>query len=64
MLADRLGVQGSWDCAFALMRKVGLVVTPGRDFGTVQADRYLRFSTANSRQQLQEAIQRLEGVMA
>jgi aspartate/methionine/tyrosine aminotransferase len=64
LLAERLGVQGSWDCAIELLRRTGLVVAPGRDFGSAEAERYLRFSTASSSSQLLEAIDRLEEVLA
>ena len=55
-----LGVQGSWDFAFELMRRAHLAITPGRDFGTADTARYVRFSTANSMAQLQEAVARLQ----
>ena len=51
---------GSWDFAFELMKRAHLAATPGRDFGTADPQRYIRFSTANSMAQLQEAIHRLE----
>ena len=51
---------GSWDFAFELMNRAHLAATPGRDFGTADPQRYVRFSTANSLAQLQEAIHRLE----
>ena len=50
---------GSWDFAFELMKRAHLATTPGRDFGTADPQRYVRFSTANSLAQLQEAIHRL-----
>jgi aspartate/methionine/tyrosine aminotransferase len=50
---------GSWDFAFELMKRAHLAITPGRDFGTADPQRYVRFSTANSMAQLQEAIHRL-----
>ncbi len=62
--AKRLGVSGSWDFAFELMKRAHLAVTPGRDFGTDAPERYIRFSTANSMAQLQEAVARLEAVLA
>ncbi len=62
--AKRLGVSGSWDFAFELMKRVHLAVTPGRDFGTMAPERYVRFSTANSMTQLKEAVARLEAVLA
>ncbi len=57
--AQRLGVEGSWDFAFALMQRAHLAITPGRDFGTADTQRFVRFSTANSMEQLQEAVARL-----
>jgi aspartate/methionine/tyrosine aminotransferase len=51
---------GSWALAFELMKRCQLAATPGRDFGTAEPGRYLRFSTANSMAQLQEAVARLE----
>lgn len=62
--ATRLGVQGSWDTAFELMRRAHVAVTPGRDFGTADTARFVRFSTANSMAQLQEAVARLQRVLA
>ena len=56
----RLGVDNSWDATFALMERARVVVTPGRDFGTADTSRFVRFSTANSLAQLQEAIARLQ----
>ncbi len=61
---ERLGVNGSWDLAYALMRQAHLAVTPGRDFGTHDPQRYVRFSTANSMAQLQEAVARLQTLLA
>ncbi len=51
---------GSWALAFELMQRCQLATTPGRDFGNAEPGRYLRFSTANSMAQLQEAVARLE----
>jgi aspartate/methionine/tyrosine aminotransferase len=62
--AKRLGVSGSWDFAFELMKRAHLAVTPGRDFGLAAPERYIRFSTANSMAQLQEAVARLKAVLA
>ena len=58
--ARRLGVEGSWDFSFELMRRAHLAITPGRDFGNADTARHVRFSTANSMAQLQEAITRLQ----
>ncbi|WP_370870649.1 pyridoxal phosphate-dependent aminotransferase [Polaromonas sp.] len=62
--AARLGVSGSWDFAFELMKRAHLAVTPGRDFGTMAPEQYVRFSTASSMVQLREAVSRLEAVLA
>jgi aspartate/methionine/tyrosine aminotransferase len=62
--AQRLGVQGSWDFAFAAMKQAHVAITPGRDFGQAETGRFVRFSTANSMAQLQEAAARLRKVLA
>jgi len=61
--ARRLGVEGSWDFAFELMRRAHVAVTPGRDFGSADTHRFVRFSTANSMAHLQEALARLRAVL-
>jgi aspartate/methionine/tyrosine aminotransferase len=58
--ADGSPESGSWALAFELMKRCQLATTPGRDFGSADPGRYLRFSTANSMEQLQEAVSRLE----
>ena len=60
---ERLGVSGSWDFAFELMRRAHIAITPGRDFGTADTSRFVRFSTANSMAQLQESVARLARVL-
>ena len=60
---ERLGVNGSWDFAFELMRRSHIAVTPGRDFGTMDTQRFVRFSTANSMAQLQESVARLQTLL-
>jgi aspartate/methionine/tyrosine aminotransferase len=49
--------------AFELMKRAHSAVTPGRDFGTDAPDRYIRFSTANSMEELKQAVARLEAVL-
>ena len=61
--AARLGVSGSWDFAFELMKRAHLAVTPGRDFGHAAPDQFVRFSTASSMAHLREAVLRLESVL-
>ncbi|MGE8445600.1 MAG: pyridoxal phosphate-dependent aminotransferase [Comamonas sp.] len=62
--ARKLGVEGSWDFAYAVMEQAHLAITPGRDFGSHDTSRFVRFSTANSMEQLQEAIARLRKLLA
>jgi aspartate/methionine/tyrosine aminotransferase len=57
---ERLGVKDSWDLSFEIMNKAHVAVTPGRDFGAVNTERFLRFSTASSMAHLQQAIDRLK----
>ncbi|GAB3367061.1 MULTISPECIES: pyridoxal phosphate-dependent aminotransferase [Giesbergeria] len=61
--AHKLGVQGSWDFAYALMQRAHLAVTPGRDFGNAETQRFVRFSTASSLAQLQESVARLRSLL-
>ncbi|MEO5607073.1 MAG: pyridoxal phosphate-dependent aminotransferase [Polaromonas sp.] len=61
--AAKLGVSGSWDFAYELMQRAHLAVTPGRDFGHVAPEQFVRFSTASSMAQLREAVARLESVL-
>ncbi len=62
--ARKLGVEGSWDFAYAVMERAHLAITPGRDFGSHDTGRFVRFSTANSMALLQEAIARLRKLLA
>ncbi len=61
--ATKLGVSGSWDFAFELMRRAHVAATPGRDFGTAQTAQYLRFSTASSMAHLQQAAARMQALL-
>ncbi len=63
-LCDKLGVQGSWDFALAVMQRAHIAITPGRDFGSFETGNFVRFSTANSMEQLQAAIARLRLLLA
>jgi aspartate/methionine/tyrosine aminotransferase len=60
----KLGVANSWDFAFEVMKQAHVAVTPGRDFGTADTQRFVRFSTANSMAQLHESAARLEALLA
>ena len=61
---ERLGVKDSWDFAFEIMKRAHVAVTPGRDFGSAQTRNFVRFSTANSMAQLQEAASRLRAALS
>lgn len=61
---ERLGVNGSWDLSFEIMRRARVAVTPGRDFGHAQTGHFIRFSTANAMPQLTEAVARLRALLA
>jgi aspartate/methionine/tyrosine aminotransferase len=54
----------SWDFCFDLMRHAQVALTPGRDFGPHAGERFLRLSFARSMGELQEAVRRLEQVLA
>ena len=61
--AQQLGVQGSWDFVLELMRRTHIAATPGRDFGSAETAHFIRFSTASSMAQLQEAAKRLQRLL-
>ena len=50
---------GSWELCHGLLERAHVVLTPGRDFGPSQAERFLRLSFAGAADQLDEAIERL-----
>jgi len=60
----KLGVNGSWDLAYAFMNRAHVAVTPGRDFGQFDTGHFIRFSPANSMAQLHSAIDRLKALLA
>ncbi len=63
-ICSKLGISGSWDFAFEVMRRAHVAVTPGRDFGTADTHNFVRFSTASSMAQLQAAVARLRTMLA
>ncbi|MDO8775828.1 MAG: pyridoxal phosphate-dependent aminotransferase [Burkholderiaceae bacterium] len=63
-ICSRLGIKDSWDLAFEIMHKAHVAVTPGRDFGTAETARFIRFSTASSMPQLIDAIGRLKTMLS
>ena len=60
----QLGIDGSWDFAFEMMRRAHVAVTPGRDFGNQDTGRFVRFSTASSMAHLQTAVTRMQEMLA
>jgi aspartate/methionine/tyrosine aminotransferase len=53
----------SWDLAFELMRTAQVALTPGRDFGRHQPERWLRVSYARSMAELDTAMSRLAAAL-
>ena len=49
----------SWDFCVDMMQRAHVALTPGRDFGPAQADRFVRLSFASAMPQLQAAVARL-----
>ena len=62
--ARKLGISGSWDFAFEVMKRAHVAITPGRDFGAADTASFVRFSTASSMAHLEEAIVRLTALKA
>ncbi len=63
-ICSKLGIKDSWDLAFEIMHKAHLAVTPGRDFGSAETAKFIRFSTASAMPQLVEAIARLKAMLS
>lgn len=59
----KLKIKDSWDLSFEIMQKAHVAVTPGRDFGTANTQNFIRFSTASSMPQLEQAIERLKAFL-
>ena len=49
----------SWDFVFDVMRRAHVALTPGRDFGRHESERWVRLSYASAMPQLHEAMARL-----
>ncbi len=49
----------SYRFAFELLERIGVAITPGRDFGSHNAERHVRFSYANTLERLEEGVRRL-----
>lgn len=49
----------SFQFAFELLERIGVAITPGRDFGSHRPERHVRFSYANTLANLQAAVRRI-----
>ncbi|MDR7332520.1 pyridoxal phosphate-dependent aminotransferase [Roseateles asaccharophilus] len=54
----------SWAFAHELLERAQVALTPGRDFGATDPQRWMRLSFASSMEDLQEAVARLREVLA
>jgi aspartate/methionine/tyrosine aminotransferase len=54
----------SWSFAFELLRRSGVCLVPGRDFGRAETRHYVRISYATDRARLEEAVGRIERFLA
>jgi aspartate/methionine/tyrosine aminotransferase len=50
--------------ALEVLEQIGVAITPGRDFGNFEPERHVRFSYANTLEQLEEGIRRLREYLA
>lgn len=53
----------AWRFASGLMEHANVAVTPGRDFGRADGGNFVRFSTANSLEQLKTAVERIKAAL-
>lgn len=53
----------SWDFCFEMMAKAHIALTPGKDFGKLGAERWVRLSFASSMDDLKEAVARLAAAL-
>ena len=60
----QLGLKDSWEFAFAALERAHVAIAPGRDFGQTDTERFVRFSTARSMPELQEAVARLKTLLS
>ncbi|MBV8035698.1 pyridoxal phosphate-dependent aminotransferase [Roseateles sp.] len=54
----------SWTFAHELLQRAQIALTPGRDFGVADPQRWMRLSFASSMEDLEEAVARLREVLA
>lgn len=63
LICSKLGIKDSWDMAYEILHRAHVAVTPGRDFGSADTHKFLRFSTASSMENLHTAIARLRDML-
>lgn len=54
----------SWTFAHELLESAQVALTPGRDFGLADPQRWMRLSFASAMEDLEEAVARLREVLA
>ncbi|WP_456341894.1 aminotransferase class I/II-fold pyridoxal phosphate-dependent enzyme [Thermovibrio sp.] len=54
----------SFKFAFEVLEKTAVAITPGRDFGENQTEKFVRFSFCTSVEKIEEALERLRGFLA
>ena len=62
--SERPPINNSADFAKGLLELAHVAVTPGRDFGSAQTEQFIRFSTASAMPSLQQAVTRMQSLMA
>jgi aspartate/methionine/tyrosine aminotransferase len=50
----------SWTWAFSLLKATGVAVTPGRDFGVTDAEKFVRISYTSSRSEMDDGVAAIE----
>jgi aspartate/methionine/tyrosine aminotransferase len=50
--------------ALEVLEQIGVAITPGRDFGNFEPEHHVRFSYANTLEQLEEGVRRLREYLA
>jgi len=55
--------RSSWDFCFDMMDRAHVAMTPGRDFGKADSERFVRLSYASSLAHLHTAMERLRACL-
>ena len=54
----------SFDFCHTMLHKAGVAITPGKDFGSYQSKRYVRFAYTTSLDQLERGVEKIRGFLA